>query len=64
VKNKASQILYAAPRAISPRMRKSFVDRQYLPLTGTDGSELEIILDELTRTGYIIKKESDSDGNE
>jgi hypothetical protein len=27
-------------------------------------SEWEIILDELTRIGYIVKKEIDSDGNE
>jgi hypothetical protein len=29
-----------------------------------DLSEWEIILDELTRMGYILKKEPDSDGNE
>jgi hypothetical protein len=45
-------------------MRRSFVDRQYLPLTGMDLSEWEIILDELTRMGYIVKKEPNSDGNE
>jgi hypothetical protein len=27
-------------------------------------SKWEIILDELTRMGYIVKKEPDSDGNE
>jgi hypothetical protein len=27
-------------------------------------SEWEIILEELTRMGYIVNKESDSDGNE
>jgi hypothetical protein len=52
------------PGAISPHMQRSFVDRQYLPSTGMDLSEWEIILDELTRMGYIVKKEPNSDGNE
>jgi hypothetical protein len=43
-KRKAAQILSGAPRAISPHMRKSFVDRQYSPLTGMGLSEWEIIL--------------------
>jgi hypothetical protein len=64
VRNKAAQILSAAPGAISPRMRRSFVDRQYLPSTEMDRSEWEIILEQLTRTGYIIKKEPYSDGGE
>jgi hypothetical protein len=64
VKKKAAQILSTAPRAISPRMRRSFVDRQYSPLIDMDLTEWEIILDELTRMGYIVKKEPDSDGNE
>jgi hypothetical protein len=63
-KNKAAQILSAAPRAISPRMWRSFVDRQYSPSIGMDLSEWEIILDELTHMGYIVKKEHNSDGNE
>jgi hypothetical protein len=63
-KNKVTRILSAVPRAISPCMRRSFVDRQYSPSTGMDLSEWEIILDELTRMGYIVKKEPDSDGNE
>jgi hypothetical protein len=63
-KNEAAQILSAAPGAISSHMRRSFVDRQYSPSTGMDLSEWEIILDELTRMGYIVKKEHDSDGNE
>jgi hypothetical protein len=33
------------------------VDRQYLPLTGMYRSEWEIILEELTRMGYIVKQE-------
>jgi hypothetical protein len=64
VKNKATRILSAAPGAISPRMRRSFVDRQYSPSTSMDLSEWEIILEELIHMGYIIKKEPDSDGNE
>jgi hypothetical protein len=51
MKNKAVKILFAAPRAISPHMHRSFVDRQYSSLTGTDLSEWEIILDELTHMG-------------
>jgi hypothetical protein len=50
--------------AISSRMRRLFVDRQYSPSTGTDQSEWEIILEELTCMSYIIKREPDSDGGE
>jgi hypothetical protein len=64
VKNKVTWILSVTPEAISPRMRRSFVDRQYSPSTGMDLSEWEIILDELNRMCYIVKKEPDSDGNE
>jgi hypothetical protein len=64
MRNKVARILSAAPGAISPRMQKSFVDRQYSPSTDMDRSEWEIILEELTCMGYIIKKESDSDGGE
>jgi hypothetical protein len=63
-RNKDTQILSAAPGAISPHMRRSFVDRQYSPSTGMDLSEWKIILDELIRMGYIVKKEPDSDGGE
>jgi hypothetical protein len=45
-------------------MWRPFVDRQYSPLTGMDLSEWKIILDELTRMGYIVKKELNNDGNE
>jgi hypothetical protein len=38
-------------------MKRSFIDRQYSPSTGMDRSEWEIILDELTRMGYIVKQE-------
>jgi hypothetical protein len=64
MRNKAARILSAAPGAVSPRMQRSFVDRQYSPSTDMDQSEWEIILEELTRMGYIIKKEPDSDGGE
>jgi hypothetical protein len=43
-KKKAEQILSDAPRAISSRMRMSFVDRQYSPSTGMGLCEWEIIL--------------------
>jgi hypothetical protein len=38
-------------------MRRSFVDRQYSPSTGMGLSEREIILEELTQMGYIVKEE-------
>jgi hypothetical protein len=41
-KNIAARILANASGAISPRMRRSFVDRQYSPSTGMDWSEWEI----------------------
>jgi hypothetical protein len=61
-KKKASQILSAAPGAISPNMWRSFIDGQYSPSTGMDRSEWKIILDGLIHMGYI-EKEPDSDGN-
>jgi hypothetical protein len=63
-KNKAARILSAAPRAISLCMWRSFIDRQYSPLTSMDQSEWEVILEELTRMGYIIKQEHDSGDGE
>jgi hypothetical protein len=63
-KSKAAQILSDAPRAISPHMRRSFVDRQYSPSTGTDLSEWEIILEELIRMGYVVKKEPISEAED
>jgi hypothetical protein len=45
-------------------MQRSFVDRQYSTSTGMDQSEWEIILEELTYMGYIVKEEPDSDGGE
>jgi hypothetical protein len=53
--------LSVALGAISPRMRRSFVDRRYSPSTGMGLSEWEIILHELIRMGYIVKEELDSD---
>jgi hypothetical protein len=64
VKKKVVQILSHAPREIYPRMRKSFVDRQYSPSNDMGLSEWEFILEELTCMGYIVKEEPDSDGNE
>jgi hypothetical protein len=63
MKKKASQTLSATSGAISPHMRRLFVDRQYSPLTGMDRREWKIILDQLIHMGYIVKEEPDSDGN-
>jgi hypothetical protein len=52
------------PSELFHHMQMSFVDRQYSPSTGIDQSEWEIILMELTRMGYIVKKEPESDGGE
>jgi hypothetical protein len=55
------QILPTAPGAISPHMQRSFVDRRYSPLTDMGLYEWEIVLNELIRMGYIVKKEPDDD---
>jgi hypothetical protein len=47
MRKEAARILSATPDAISPRMRRSFVDRRYSPSTDMGLSEWEIILDEL-----------------
>jgi hypothetical protein len=39
------------------QIRRSFVDRQYSPSTSMDRSEWEINLEELTRTGFLVKLE-------
>jgi hypothetical protein len=64
VKNKVARILADTPEAISPQMRRSFVDRQYSPLTVMDWSEWEIILEELIHMGYIVKKEPVSEADD
>jgi hypothetical protein len=38
-------------------MRRSFVDRQYSPMTGMAGSEWEIILEERICMGFLVKHE-------
>jgi hypothetical protein len=58
------RILVDALGAILPRMSRSFVDRQYSPLTDMDWSEWEIILEELTCMRLIVKKEPVSHGDE
>jgi hypothetical protein len=63
-KNKAAWILADASRAISPWMRRSFVDRQYSPSTGMDQSEWEIILDEIICMGLLVKQELVSEGED
>jgi hypothetical protein len=61
VRREAARIL--SDGAISPRMRRSFVDRWYSPSIGMGLSEWEVILDELIRMGYIVKKEPDDGHN-
>jgi hypothetical protein len=63
-KNKAMQILADTLGAISPRMRRSFVDRQYLRSTSMNQSEREIILGELICMGFIVKEEHVSEGDD
>jgi hypothetical protein len=63
-RREAMRILSAAPGAISPHMRRSFVDRRYSPSTGMGLSEWEVILDELIHMGNIVKDEPNSDHNE
>jgi hypothetical protein len=55
-KNKAMQILAKAFWAISTRMRHSFVDMQYSPSIGMDRTECEIIFEELTYMGFLVKQ--------
>jgi hypothetical protein len=61
--DRAAWILAHALGAISPRMRWSFVDWQYSPSIGMGRSEWEIILEELTCMGLIVKTEPVSDGD-
>jgi hypothetical protein len=63
-KHKTTRILVDADGAIAPRMKHSFVDRQYSPSTGMDHSEWEIILEELTHMGFLVKRESLSESEE
>jgi hypothetical protein len=51
VRSKATQILSDTPRDILPRMKRSFIDRQYSPSAGMDQSEWEIILEQLIHMG-------------
>jgi hypothetical protein len=63
-KREAVLILSVAPGAVSPRMRRSFVERRYSPSISMGLSEWEVILDELTHMGYIVKEEPVSDDDE
>jgi hypothetical protein len=54
---KATQILADASSDISPRIKRSFVERWYSPSTGMDWSEWEIILEQLLIMGLIVKEE-------
>jgi hypothetical protein len=64
VKNNAVRILADAPGAISPCMRRSFVDRRYSPSIGMDRSKWEIILEEIIHMGFIVKQEPVSEGDD
>jgi hypothetical protein len=64
MKNKVAWILSNDVGAISPHIRRSFIDRQYSPSTGMDWSEWEIILEELIWMRFIVKKEHVSDGDD
>jgi hypothetical protein len=50
------------PGLFPPRMRHSFVDRQYSPSTSMYHSEWEIILGELIHMGFLVKHEPVSEG--
>jgi hypothetical protein len=63
-RNKASRILSDAPRDISPRMKRPFVNRSYSPLTGMDISEWEMILEQLIIMGYVVKEVPASETDE
>jgi hypothetical protein len=52
-KKEVARIMSAASGAFSPRMRRSFVDRRYLPSTGMSLCEWEIVLEELIRMGIL-----------
>jgi hypothetical protein len=64
MKEKVAWILLDASGAISPRMRCSFIDRQYSPSTGMDRSEWEISLGELIRMGFLVKQELVREGDD
>jgi hypothetical protein len=59
-RSKVAQILLDAPKDTSSRMKRLFVNREYSS-TGTDRSEWEIFLEQLTIVGYIVKKEPESE---
>jgi hypothetical protein len=58
VKDRAMRILadseVGMPGDISSRIKRSFVERWYSPLTGMDCSEWEIILEQLLSMGLIV----------
>jgi hypothetical protein len=53
-----------ADGALSPHMRRSFVDQQYSPSTGMNRNEWEIILEELIRMGFLVKHDPVSEGDD
>jgi hypothetical protein len=63
-KKNVARILSDAPEAISTHMNRSFAERRYLPSTGMDRAEWEIILEQLIRVSYIVKEEPVSKGGD
>jgi hypothetical protein len=63
-KQKVARILSDNSRAISPRMRHLFIDRQYSPSTSTDQSEWEMILGELICMRFLLKHTPVSEGDD
>jgi hypothetical protein len=68
VKDKVARILDDSKMGtcggISPRIKRSFVERRYPPLTGMNRSEWEIILGELLVMGLIVKEEVVSENHD
>jgi hypothetical protein len=49
---------------ISPRIKRSFVERRYSPSTGMDRSEWEIIVEQLLIMGLNVKEEVVSENDD
>jgi hypothetical protein len=68
VKDKTRRILadseVGSSGDLPPWIRNSFLERRYLPSTGMDHSECEVILEQLLAMRLIVKQEvvSDDDG--
>jgi hypothetical protein len=68
MKDKAMKILadseVGTSDNISPRIKRSFVERRYSPSIGKDRSEWEIILEQLLIIGLIEKEEVVSENDD